>query len=139
MPYQSEVEVVGQLLAEVAKKEGKYKVDAYGFVVFGISELIFSKNKDPKQKKPFKIDQREMLQWLRLYGWYRFGPLAGHVFEFWKVKGSPDFFTIIEHLLDHGIIDNKFLTSKFSKSYAAAEFDFSDYTTPEFYNAFGSV
>lgn len=140
MLNQDEVEIITTQINELRQKYGcKFKTDAYNFVVMGLSELIYVKRRDPKEKQPMLVETNEFIHWLKLYGWYKYGMLAGDVFTSWNVQKSADFFTILDNLLDGEVIIPSLFGEEFSKGYAAAGFDFADYKNPDAYKAFSDI
>ena len=95
----------------ICEKEGRYKPDAYEFV---IQALHFTQK---KLKKQAHVNGKELSEGLRDFAIERFGPMAKTVLAHWGITGTQDFGKIVFHMID------KKLLSKTEKDSIA---DFSD-------------
>jgi len=83
---------------DLIKKDAKYSVEAYAFILAGLEFVM-------KQKeKPGHITGQELCQGLRDYAIDQYGPMAKTVLAHWGVKATNDFGQIVFTLVDAGLM-----------------------------------
>jgi uncharacterized repeat protein (TIGR04138 family) len=85
-------------LAAVRKKDGRYKDEAYLFVMAALARAV----KDLAE--PRHVTGPELLGWIQEEAEEQFGPMAVTVFEHWGVKNSLDFGHIVFNMVQEGIL-----------------------------------
>jgi uncharacterized repeat protein (TIGR04138 family) len=88
-------------LALVAKRDGRYKLEAYLFVIEALNyELKRLGLSAPESRR--HLTARELLEGVRALGWERYGRLAKEVFESWGAHSTRDFGEIVFKLIETG-------------------------------------
>ena len=100
---QTKEEVESQIEV-IAKKNGKYKPDAYRYALQVIADVFALKKASIITDEQISLPAREVLRGLKVYGWMYYGPLAEHVFEKWGLRHGKDFGEVIFDLVDAGFI-----------------------------------
>jgi uncharacterized repeat protein (TIGR04138 family) len=81
------------ILEKIAEKDPRYKIDAYLFVLNGLTHTV------SRFEKPRHVNGRELSEGLREYAIDQFGPLARTVLESWGVTKTEDFGNIVFSLI----------------------------------------
>ena len=87
-----------QRLAKILKSEGRYREEAYLFVMTALGRAI------ENLEKPRHVTGCELLQFIRKEAEDQFGPMAATVFGHWGIKNSLDFGRIVFKMVDEGIL-----------------------------------
>lgn len=85
-------------LKEILKKDGRYKADAYEFVM----QAIWHTQK--KLKREGHVTGKELLEGIRGFGLAQFGAMAVTVFEHWGVKSTEDFGEVVFNMVENGML-----------------------------------
>lgn len=88
-------------ISDMAKRDGRYKTEAYLFVIEALHHEINRLGLSPPAKKRH-LTARELMEGVRNLGWDRFGRLFVNVLERWGITGSRDFGEIVFNLIDLG-------------------------------------
>jgi len=88
-------------LAALAKRDGRYKLEAYLFVIEGLNYQLKKLGLDAPDKRRH-LTARELLEGIRALGWERYGRLAKDVFESWGVRSTLDFGEVVFNLIEAG-------------------------------------
>lgn len=101
----------------VVKKDGRYKVDAYEFVLEALSYV------QKKSKRKGHITGQELLLGIKEYALSQFGGLSKTVFEHWGVKSTEDFGEIVFNMISESLL---YKTEKDSKEDFKGVYDFEE-------------
>ncbi len=85
-------------LTRVIEADGRYKEEAYLFVMASLSRAV------QDLKEPRHITGPELLDGIRFEAEQQFGPMARSVFEHWGIKNSLDFGRIVFNMVQEGIL-----------------------------------
>ena len=88
-------------LALVAKRDGRYKLEAYLFVIEALNYELNRLGLGTPEKRRH-LTARELLGGIRALGWERYGRLAKDVFESWGLRSTRDFGEIVFNLIEAG-------------------------------------
>lgn len=123
----------------IASTEGKFNANAYVFVIAGVGNYVATKFKGNYESILYqKLDYNELLQWLKMYGFYRYGMLAKFVFNKWGIKKSNEFLDIIVTLVSYNLINKNYISEAPSKK-KVKTFDFSDYEKDYLFAAYSEL
>ena len=106
-----------QSVSDVARKDGRYRVDAYHFL---FEALEYTISKLPERRH---VSGRELLDGIRQYALSQFGFLARTVLESWGVKRTEDFGELVFVLVDAGLLGK---TDQDSRDDFKAVYDFKE-------------
>ena len=87
-----------QVIEEVYEEDGRYKPDAYEFVM---QALHFTQN---KLKKEAHVTGRELLEGIRDFAIEQYGPMAMTVLGHWGITKTADFGGIVFKMIDKKIL-----------------------------------
>lgn len=88
-----------ETIEHIVKRDTRYKIDAYNFVLQALNYTTSA-----KLKKPRHITGRELLEGIRQYVKEQFGPMARTVLEYWGINFTEDFGNIVFNLVDAKIL-----------------------------------
>ena len=80
------------------RKNSKYKLEAYDFVLKGLEFTM------KRLDKPRHVSGQELSLGLRDYAFQEFGPLAQNVLVHWGIKTTSDFGELVYILIDAGLM-----------------------------------
>jgi uncharacterized repeat protein (TIGR04138 family) len=83
-----------RIIEEIAKKDPRYREDAYFFVLRGLNFTV------AQLDKPRHVTGQELSKRMRLYAVEQFGPMAKEVLEHWGITKTGDFGNIVYNLID---------------------------------------
>lgn len=83
-----------QIIEEIAKRDPRYREDAYFFVLRGLNFTV------AKLDKPRHVTGQELSDGLRIYAVEQFGPMAKEVLEHWGITGTEDFGNIVFNFIE---------------------------------------
>jgi uncharacterized repeat protein (TIGR04138 family) len=93
-----ELESFLEKIEKVMKANGRYKFEAYSFVMAALHHSA------TKLKKPRHITGQELLEGIREYAMDQFGPMARTVLKYWGIEQTIDFGKIVFALVEVGIL-----------------------------------
>lgn len=82
----------------MASFEGRYKEDAYFFVMSSLGRVM------ERLDQPRHITGQELLKGIQEEAEDQFGPMAQAVFTHWGIKNSLDFGLIVFNMVQEGIL-----------------------------------
>ncbi len=85
-------------IEKIISRDGRYKADAYEFVMQG---LWFTQK---KLKKDGHVNGRELSEGLKGMGIERYGPMAKAVFKHWGITVTDDFGEIVFNMIEDGLM-----------------------------------
>ena len=85
-------------IERVMKNNAQYKFEAYSFVMAALHHTV---TKLPKARH---VTGGELLEGIREYALDQFGPLTRTVLNYWGIKKTVDFGTIVFALVEVGIL-----------------------------------
>lgn len=86
-------------LVEITRRDPRYKVEAYVFVIEALNyELGRLGLGAPERRR--HLSARELLDGIKDLGWERYGRLASSVFESWGVRTTRDFGEIVFNMVE---------------------------------------
>ncbi len=85
-------------LSVILKKDGRYREDAYLFVMTALGRSMDS------LKTPRHITGRELLEGVKREAVEQFGPMAESVFRYWGIENTLDFGHIVFNMVREGIL-----------------------------------
>lgn len=88
-------------IAEVAGKDGRYKIEAYLFVIEALGEHMKRLGLASPEKRRH-LSAAELLEGIKHLGWKHYGRLARVVFSSWGVSSGEDFGDIVFNLIEAG-------------------------------------
>lgn len=104
-------------LDRIVKKDKRYKVDAYEFV---LNALSFTQK---KLQKKSHVTGQELLWGIKEYALERFGGMSKTVFEHWGIKITEDFGEIVFNMVKENML---YKTESDSKEDFKGVYDFTD-------------
>lgn len=87
-----------QKFDEILKKDSRYKLEAYFFV---LAALDYTRK---LTKKPKHVTGKELLEGIKRLGLEQYGIMTKTVFESWGVKTTRDFGEIVFNMVKAGIL-----------------------------------
>ncbi len=87
-----------ELVEEICGRDGRYKPDAYEFVLKGLN---FTQG---KLKRSTHVSGRELALGLRDYAIDQYGALAQRVLSYWGIKQTRDFGEIVYNMIDKKLL-----------------------------------
>src|SRR3989338_5274836 len=87
-----------EVVAEIYEKDGRYKPDAYEFI---IQALHFTQK---KLKKHTHVTGRELSEGLRDFAIEQFGPMAKTVLTRWGISKTQDYGNIVFNLIEKKLL-----------------------------------
>ena len=87
-----------ETIEHIVKRDARYKIDAYNFVLQALNYTV------SKLKKSRHLTGRELLEGIRQYVKEQFGPMARTVLEHWGINFTEDFGNIVFNLVDAKIL-----------------------------------
>lgn len=87
-----------ETIEHIVKRDARYKIDAYNFVLQALNYTV------SKLKKSRHVTGRELLEGIRQYVKEQFGPMARTVLEHWGINFTEDFGNIVFNLVDAKIL-----------------------------------
>lgn len=85
-------------LREMTEKDGRYRSDAYFFVLDALERVI-------RNSQEFRhVSGRELLQGIQDEAAEQFGPMAPSVLEYWGIENSLDFGRIVFKMVEQGLL-----------------------------------
>lgn len=104
-------------IEEIIKKDPRYKLDAYEFVMQALS---FTQR---KLNREGHISGKELLDGIREFGLDLYGPMTKTVFQHWGVRTTEDFGEIVFNMVENGVLGK---TDKDSRDDFKNVYDFND-------------
>lgn len=89
---------IQQIVEQIVRKDERYKVEAYLFVLEAFNYTLDKLGKDRVESG------KDLLQGIKELGIERYGPTARLVFEHWGVKTTEDFGWIVFNMVDAGLV-----------------------------------
>ncbi len=109
-------------IADILKKDQRYRLEAYLFVIEGLNfELKKIGLSAPDKHR--HLTACELLDGIKQLAWERYGRLAKEVFAYWGVRSTADFGEIVFNLIEAGEFSK---TEDDKKEDFANIFDFED-------------
>ena len=93
-----ELESFLEKIEKVMKANGRYKFEAYSFVMAALHHTV------SRLKKPRHVTGPELLDGIRSYALDQFGPMARTVLRYWGIEETLDFGKIVFALVEVGIL-----------------------------------
>lgn len=87
-----------ETIEHIVKRDTRYKIDAYNFVLQALNYTV------SKLKKSRHVTGRELLEGIRQYVKEQFGPMDRTVLEHWGINFTEDFGNIVFNLVDAKIL-----------------------------------
>ena len=87
-----------EVVAEIYEKDGRYKPDAYEFI---IQALHFTQK---KLKKHTHVTGRELSEGLRDFAIEQFGPMAKTVLTRWGISKTQDYGNIVFYMIEKKLL-----------------------------------
>ena len=85
-------------LEEIIKKDTRYKLDAYEFVL----KALWYTQENLKRKG--HVTANELLAGIREFGLEQYGPMTRTVFGHWGVETTQDFGEIVFNMVENGLL-----------------------------------
>jgi uncharacterized repeat protein (TIGR04138 family) len=85
-------------IEKIASRDGRYKAQAYSFVMASV-EYTISQLPEPRH-----VSAAELLDGIRCSALGQFGPMTKQVFNFWGIRSTKDFGSIVFNLVDEGLL-----------------------------------
>lgn len=91
-------EEIYQKVEKIAHKDGRYKVEAYLFVLGAFQYTL------KKLRRKRDITGRDLLEGIKTLGVERYGPTTRLVFEHWGVRTTEDFGRVVFNMVEAGLM-----------------------------------
>ncbi|OGW84024.1 MAG: hypothetical protein A3C47_01460 [Omnitrophica bacterium RIFCSPHIGHO2_02_FULL_51_18] len=85
-------------LSRLLKKDGRYKEEAYLFVMNALNHAV------ERLGKPGHVTGQELLRAIQEEAQTQFGPMSATVFQHWGIKNSLDFGLLVFKMVEEGIL-----------------------------------
>ncbi|NOU35796.1 MAG: hypothetical protein HOO88_03370 [Kiritimatiellaceae bacterium] len=106
-----------ELLAGIMARDSRYAVDAYAFVRAGLDHTV------RRLEKPRHISGQELLDGIREFALFEFGPMTKTVLNDWGVRRTEDIGEIVFNMVETGMLGK---TEKDSRADFANGYDFDE-------------
>lgn len=91
-------------LRSVAKKDGRYRLQAYQFLFDALDTTVQLVGKAESDGADRHVSGRELLEGMRVHASRLFGPLAAQVWRSWGVHTTRDWGRIVFNLVEHEML-----------------------------------
>jgi len=94
----SEAANILETIENLIKRDSRYKIDAYNFVLEALNYTV------SELKKSRHVSGRELLEGIKQYARDQFGPMARTVLAHWGVNRAEDFGYIVFNLVEAKVL-----------------------------------
>ena len=91
-------EPVMKLLEQICENDGRYRLEAYTFVLGGLGYTM------QRLKRSGHVSGQELSEGLREYAIQDYGKMARTVLEHWGIKKTDDFGNIVFSMIEHNLL-----------------------------------
>lgn len=91
-------------LLNVAKSDGRYRLQAYQFLFDALDTTVELAGKQGTSGQDKHVSGKELLEGMRVHATRLFGPLAAQVWRSWGVRETADWGRIVFNLVDHEML-----------------------------------
>lgn len=101
-----EIDVEGRLL-DVRRREPRYRLDAYRFLLFEGIEYTMHEHLGMKPGEYGHVNGREIAEGLKNLALREFGCLARDVWSWWGIRTTRDWGEVVWRLIDAGLLNKQ--------------------------------
>lgn len=94
-------------LRKIASEDGRYSPEAYQFVFESLEPSVRLAGRENSEGQERHVCGQELLAGMRAHAADTFGPLAGHVWRSWGLKGTVDWGEIVFVLVNAGMLNRQ--------------------------------
>lgn len=91
-------------LRTVAKKDGRYRLQAYQFLFDALDTTVQLTGKQDNAGPEKHVTGKELLEGMRVHATRLFGPLAAQVWRSWGIHATSDWGQIVFNLVEHEML-----------------------------------